>query len=142
LAHTAALHAQIYDDFKRQVDGRSAMRRRPLLRPSGPCMTRNSAMHGMRHVGSGTRHPAASPRDGTAAPGAHECPNANTSCFRAWRPQAIDAAKKRAVAQNVDYDTFKAMVSVAHLKPLQAPSDRKQGAFGRPWGLNKPVHHD
>ncbi len=41
--------------------------------------------------------------------------------------QAIDAAKKRAVAQGVDYDTFKNMVSVAHLRPLQAPSLLPQG---------------
>ena len=30
----------------------------------------------------------------------------------------MDAAKKRAVAQYVDYDTFKNMVLVAHLKPI------------------------
>mmetsp|Transcript_6253 Transcript_6253/g.21466 ORF Transcript_6253/g.21466 Transcript_6253/m.21466 type:complete len:249 (+) Transcript_6253:192-938(+) len=37
---------------------------------------------------------------------------------------AIDAAKKRAVKQGCDYDTFKNMVSVAHLKPLQAKDER------------------
>ncbi|DBB02441.1 TPA: hypothetical protein ACH3X3_011440 [Trebouxia sp. C0006] len=36
--------------------------------------------------------------------------------------QAVDAAKKRAVGQHVDYDTFKNMVAVAHLRPLQDPS--------------------
>lgn len=35
-----------------------------------------------------------------------------------WKRQEVDAAKKRAVAQYVDYDTFKNMVSVAHLKPI------------------------
>lgn len=42
--------------------------------------------------------------------------------------QAIDAAKKRAVAQFCDYDTFKNLVAVAHLRPIQAPNlkqDRK-----------------
>lgn len=34
--------------------------------------------------------------------------------------QAIDEAKKRAVGQHVDYETFKNMVLVAHLKPLSA----------------------
>ena len=43
--------------------------------------------------------------------------------------QAIDAAKKRAVAQNVDYDTFKNMVHVAHLKPLQSPSAPKMSEY-------------
>lgn len=43
--------------------------------------------------------------------------------------QVVDAAKKRAVAQNVDYETFKNMVSVAHLKPLQAPNSVKHGGF-------------
>ena len=31
----------------------------------------------------------------------------------------VDAAKKRAVGQLSDYDTFRNMVSVAHLRPLQ-----------------------
>ncbi|PNH11606.1 Coiled-coil domain-containing protein 103 [Tetrabaena socialis] len=35
---------------------------------------------------------------------------------------AIDEAKKRAVSQRVDYDSFKNMVLTAHLKPLGAPS--------------------
>ncbi|GAQ83428.1 hypothetical protein KFL_001470250 [Klebsormidium nitens] len=35
------------------------------------------------------------------------------------RRKAIDSAKKRAVSQHVDYETFQAMVSVAHLKPIE-----------------------
>ena len=35
-----------------------------------------------------------------------------------WKRKAIDSAKKRAVAQFVDYETFKNMVSVAHLKAI------------------------
>ncbi len=38
-----------------------------------------------------------------------------------------DAAKKRAVAQRSDYDTFKNMVSVAHLRPIQAPDTHERG---------------
>ena len=41
----------------------------------------------------------------------------------------VDSAKKRAVAQRVDYDTFKNLVSVAHLKPLQAPDEIVRGAL-------------
>ncbi len=43
------------------------------------------------------------------------------------RRKAVDDAKKRAVAQNVDYDTFKNMVSVAHLRPIQAASTSRTG---------------
>lgn len=35
-----------------------------------------------------------------------------------WKRKAVDSAKKRAVAQFVDYDSFKNMVLVAHLKPI------------------------
>lgn len=35
-----------------------------------------------------------------------------------WKRQAVDTAKKRAVAQFADYETFKNMVSVAHLRPI------------------------
>ena len=42
------------------------------------------------------------------------------------RKQAINDAKFRAVAQHEDYDTFKNMVSVAHLKPLQAPKSKRE----------------
>eukprot|EP00243_Klebsormidium_subtile_P004574 TRINITY_DN1865_c0_g1_i1.p1 TRINITY_DN1865_c0_g1~~TRINITY_DN1865_c0_g1_i1.p1 ORF type:complete len:402 (+),score=47.99 TRINITY_DN1865_c0_g1_i1:249-1454(+) len=35
------------------------------------------------------------------------------------RRKAVDSAKKRAVSQHVDYETFQAMVSVAHLKPIE-----------------------
>ena len=41
--------------------------------------------------------------------------------------QEIDSAKKRAVAQRVDYDDFKNMVSVAHLRPIQAPDLKSKG---------------
>ncbi|KAK9823139.1 hypothetical protein WJX72_000544 [[Myrmecia] bisecta] len=44
-----------------------------------------------------------------------------------FRRQATDLAKKRAVAQHVDYDTFKNMVAVAHLRPLQAPQLQPTG---------------
>ncbi|MEW5303826.1 MAG: hypothetical protein WDW36_006480 [Sanguina aurantia] len=37
-----------------------------------------------------------------------------------FKRKAIDEAKKRAVGQHVDYETFKNMVLVAHLKPLSA----------------------
>uniref|UniRef100_A0A7S1X9I0 Dynein attachment factor N-terminal domain-containing protein n=1 Tax=Tetraselmis chuii TaxID=63592 RepID=A0A7S1X9I0_9CHLO len=38
-----------------------------------------------------------------------------------FKRKVQDEAKKRAVSQHVDYDTFKNMVSVAHLRPLHAP---------------------
>jgi len=37
-----------------------------------------------------------------------------------FKRKAVDDAKKRAVAQHEDYETFKNMVSVAHLLPIQA----------------------
>lgn len=43
-----------------------------------------------------------------------------------FKRKAIDEAKKRAVRQNVDYDTFKNMVLVAHLKPIQATQPTKE----------------
>eukprot|EP00775_Hariotina_reticulata_P008407 gene8407-8591_t len=49
------------------------------------------------------------------------------------RRHAIDAAKKRAVAQQADYDTFKNLVSVAHLKPLTAPSGKQAGVSSPAW---------
>ena len=42
----------------------------------------------------------------------------NNAFYDDWKRQEVDSAKKRAVAQYVDYDTFKNMVSVAHLKPI------------------------
>eukprot|EP00798_Chlamydomonas_sp_ICE-L_P011935 gene11935-15044_t len=48
-----------------------------------------------------------------------------TAGYDDFKKQAIDAAKKRAVGQYVDYDTFKNMVAVAHLKPLHAPNQDK-----------------
>lgn len=41
-----------------------------------------------------------------------------------WKHKQVDDAKKRAVAQHVDYETFKNMVSVAHLKPIGAEGTR------------------
>ncbi|KAK9836303.1 hypothetical protein WJX81_003539 [Elliptochloris bilobata] len=46
--------------------------------------------------------------------------------------EARDAAKKRAVAQHVDYEAFKNMVAVAHLRPLQAPAVRQSGTSRAP----------
>jgi len=43
-----------------------------------------------------------------------------------FKRKVVDDAKKRAVAQHVDYETFKNMVSVAHLRPLHAPSIKHQ----------------
>lgn len=45
-----------------------------------------------------------------------------------WKRYAIDTAKKRAVAQYVDYDTFKNMVLVAHLKPIGEATERAGGS--------------
>ncbi|MCO5577159.1 hypothetical protein L7F22_030983 [Adiantum nelumboides] len=42
------------------------------------------------------------------------------------RRQEIDLAKKRAATQNVDYESFAALVSMAHVKPLE----RKRGLQG------------
>ncbi|DBA90051.1 TPA: hypothetical protein ACH3X2_004316 [Trebouxia sp. C0005] len=47
--------------------------------------------------------------------------------------QAVDAAKKRAVGQHVDYDTFKNMVAVAHLRPLQDPSSTQTVSYAPAW---------
>lgn len=49
-----------------------------------------------------------------------------------WKRKAVDTAKKRAVAQYVDYDTFKNMVLVAHLKPI-GEKEQHQG--------NQKMHH-
>ena len=48
-----------------------------------------------------------------------------------WKRQAVDSAKKRAVAQVSDYDTFKNMVSVAHLQPIGAEK-KSQGEIVLP----------
>jgi len=53
-----------------------------------------------------------------------------------FKRKVIDAAKKRAVSQNVDYETFKNMVSVAHLKPLQAPNTVKHEPTAPAWHFN------
>lgn len=52
-----------------------------------------------------------------------------------WKRKAVDSAKKRAVAQHVDYDTFKNMVSVAHLRAIGEKS-RQAGADGA-WNILK-----
>ncbi|GAX81006.1 hypothetical protein CEUSTIGMA_g8441.t1 [Chlamydomonas eustigma] len=53
-----------------------------------------------------------------------------------WKRKVIDDAKKRAVSQNVDYDTFKNMVSVAHLQPIQAASATRQDRMLPSWQFN------
>lgn len=45
------------------------------------------------------------------------------------RRVAVDSAKKKAVSQFADYDTFKNMVSVAHLKPINQPGAKGNGAY-------------
>ncbi len=57
------------------------------------------------------------------------CGIGREECCMMMRMQVVDDAKKRAVGQNVDYETFKNMVSVAHLKPLQAASVPKNGTM-------------
>jgi hypothetical protein len=52
------------------------------------------------------------------------------------RKQLIDAAKKRAVAQHSDYETFKNMVSVAHLRPL-GDAGTRQGVQESVWTLSR-----
>lgn len=50
--------------------------------------------------------------------------------------KAVDSAKKRAVSQQVDYDTFKNMVLVAHLQPIQASSNSKKDTDVPTWQFN------
>ncbi|GMH37271.1 hypothetical protein BSKO_05144 [Bryopsis sp. KO-2023] len=52
-----------------------------------------------------------------------------------FKRQVVDDAKKRAVSQHVDYDTFKNMVSVAHLRPIQAPNELKRDD-GENWAFD------
>ncbi|GLC37910.1 Coiled-coil domain-containing protein 103 [Pleodorina starrii] len=47
-----------------------------------------------------------------------------TAAYDDFKRKAIDEAKKRAVSQRVDYDTFKNMVLTAHLAPITAPNRR------------------
>jgi len=49
-----------------------------------------------------------------------ELSNANEADYRR---KVQDDAKKRAISTLCDYDTFKNMVSVAHLKPINAPNE-------------------
>uniref|UniRef100_A0A7R9V6A5 Uncharacterized protein n=1 Tax=Chlamydomonas euryale TaxID=1486919 RepID=A0A7R9V6A5_9CHLO len=53
-----------------------------------------------------------------------------------WKRQVVDEAKKRAVGQNVDYETFKNMVSVAHLRPIGAAKTVKHEAMLPSWRYN------
>ena len=48
----------------------------------------------------------------------------------------VDAAKKRAVGQLSDYDTFRNMVSVAHLRPLQAEGRADRAAGAAAWNFD------
>lgn len=54
-----------------------------------------------------------------------------------WKRKAIDSAKKRAVAQMVDYDTFKNMVLVAHLKPLTSKSEVEDNLQSPGWSVGR-----
>lgn len=51
-----------------------------------------------------------------------------TPIYDEWKRKVVDEAKKRAVGQASDYETFKNLVSVAHLRPIGDPSC-KQGNF-------------
>jgi len=55
-----------------------------------------------------------------------------------FKRKVQDEAKKRAVSQHCDYETFKNMVSVAHLRPLHAPSNKSTpvGAMAPAWDFN------
>lgn len=53
-----------------------------------------------------------------------------------WKRKVIDDAKKRAVSQNVDYATFKNMVSVAHLKPIQSARAPRLDQMLPSWHFN------
>lgn len=101
-------------------------------------------VHGMRQQGDlGQRHSACDTVHG-ASWAKHArvcvcaCRSGDTSlalrCIAVhhlMHTQVVDEAKKRAVGQNVDYDTFKNMVSVAHLRPIGAANTRAQGACVR-----------
>jgi len=52
------------------------------------------------------------------------------------RRAQVDAAKKRAVGQLSDYDTFRNMVSVAHLRPLQAAGRADRAAGAAAWSFD------
>nr|ADI46964.1 PR46bm [Volvox carteri f. nagariensis] len=59
-----------------------------------------------------------------------------------FKRKAIDEAKKRAVSQRVDYDTFKNMVLTAHLTPITAPNRRTNDRPAPCWNFGpdgKPV---
>lgn len=53
-----------------------------------------------------------------------------------WKRQVIDDAKHRAVRQHEDYETFKNMVSVAHLRPLQAMNTKDHKTAAPAWSFN------
>lgn len=48
-----------------------------------------------------------------------------TPIYDEWKRKVVDEAKKRAVGQASDYETFKNLVSVAHLRPIGDPSCKK-----------------
>ena len=52
-----------------------------------------------------------------------------------WKRRVVDDAKKRAVTQREDYETFKNLVSVAHLKPIGAAGDADRAAAPPAWGF-------
>jgi hypothetical protein len=49
-----------------------------------------------------------------------------TPIYDEWKRKMVDEAKKRAVGQAADYETFKNLVSVAHLRAFGDPA-MKQG---------------
>ncbi|KAI5060193.1 hypothetical protein GOP47_0024613 [Adiantum capillus-veneris] len=51
------------------------------------------------------------------------------------RRKEIDSAKKHAAAQNVDYESFAALVSMAHIKPFE----RKRGQQGKSANHIRPL---
>jgi Dynein attachment factor N-terminus len=61
-----------------------------------------------------------------------QCKALENAVYDDWKRTAVDSAKKRAVGQLVDYDTFKNMVSVAHLRPLGDPK-RSEGVYDNVW---------
>lgn len=149
--HTDTAPTQVYDDFKRHVSGcrsvccvywRSANDSHLfLLRVSDPLFASASAhTHAHTHSCKHTRihtHTCKQTFTRTTHAYTQMGPSDHTRmhtqmgpslCNTPFKTQVTDAAKKRAVAQNVDYETFKNMVSVAHLKPLQAPNTISHGA--------------
>eukprot|EP00892_Ulva_mutabilis_P010242 jgi/Ulvmu1/7590/UM038_0013.1 len=59
------------------------------------------------------------------------CEELKNAVYDDWKRQAVDSAKKRAVGQASDYEAFKNMVSVAHLRPIGAET-RSNGILMTP----------